>query len=372
MIRKILFLSLVFAAFACSAPDKQAQLEGLKAEHDKISLQIQELEKELSTSGNPEAEQNLASVAITDIQPTEFKHFIEIQGKVDAEENTQVSAQTPGVVIAIYVKEGSSVKKGQVLAELDTQVLKKSLDEVNTQLVLANDLFNKQKNLWDKKIGTEVQYLTAKANKESIEQRYATLKEQMEMAKFKSPINGTVEDVPFKVGQIVSPGVPGSAIRVINMTKVKVVAEVAEAYSANILTGNDVIVVFPDIKQEIASKVTFTSRYIDPTNRTFTVESRLESSPIEYRANMIAKLRINDYTNSQAMVVPINIVQNSMDGHYISIVEDNNDNFVVKRKLVKTGITYNGLIEVLEGLKPGDKVITSGYMNLKDGERINL
>jgi membrane fusion protein, multidrug efflux system len=372
MIKKILFLSMVLAAFSCSAPDKKAKLESLKAEHDKIAQQIQELEKEIGATGIADPSVNAADVAITDLQPSEFKHFIEIQGKVDAEENTQVSAQTPGVVVAIYVKEGSSVKKGQVLAEVDTQVLKKSLDEVNTQLVLTNDLFNKQKNLWDKKIGTEVQYLTAKANKESLEQRYATLQEQMEMAKFKSPINGTIEDIPFKVGQIVSPGVPGSAIRVINMSKVKVVAEVAEAYSANIQTGNDVVVLFPDIKQEITSKVTFTSRYIDPTNRTFTVESRLESSPIEYRANMIAKLKINDYTNPQALVVPVNLVQNSMAGTYISVAEKNSDYYIVKRKPVKIGISYNGLIEISEGLQPGDKIITSGYMNLKDGEIVKL
>ncbi len=243
---------------------------------------------------------------------------------------------------------------------------------MNTQLVLANDLYNKQKNLWDKKIGTEVQYLTAKANKESIEQRYSTLHEQMEMAKFKSPINGTVEEIPFKVGQAVSPGMPGSSIRVINMSRVKVVAEVAEAYSANIQTGNDVIVIFPDIKQEVASKVTFTSRYIDPTNRTFTVESRLESSPIEFRANMIAKIRINDYTNSQALVLPVNLVQNSMEGYYVATAQKNSENYSVKRKLVKTGTTYNGLVEILEGLQPGDKVITTGYMNLQDGEAISF
>jgi membrane fusion protein, multidrug efflux system len=372
MIRKILFISLVLAVFSCSAPDKQAKLESLKAEHDKIAQQIQELEKELGATGVNDPSANAADVAITELKPTEFKHFIEIQGKVDAEENTQVSAQTPGVVVSIYVREGSSVKKGQVLAELDTQVLKKSLDEVNTQLVLANDLYDKQKNLWDKRIGTEVQYLTAKANKESLEQRYATLQEQMEMAKFKSPINGTVENIPFKVGQIVSPGVPGSAIRVINMSKVKVVAEVAEAYSANIKTGNDVIVLFPDFGKEVASKVTFTSRYIDPTNRTFTVESKLESSPFEYRANMIAKLRINDYTNPQALVVPVNLVQNSMEGYYVSVAEKNSDYTVAKRRLIKTGIVYNGLMEITEGLQPGDKVITTGYMNLKEGERIKF
>jgi RND family efflux transporter MFP subunit len=372
MIRKILFISLILAAFSCSAPDNKAKLESLKAEHDKLTQQIQELEKELGNEGVNEQVVNAADVAITELQPTEFKHFIEIQGKIDAEENTQVSSQTPGVVVAIFVKEGSLVNKGQVLAKLDTQVLERSLDEVNTQLVLSKDLYNKQKNLWDKKIGTEVQYLTAKANKEALEQRYSTLQEQIEMSKFISPINGTVEAIPFKLGQAVSPGVPGSAIRVINMSKVKVVAEVAEAYSANIKTGNDVVILFPDIKQEVAAKVTFTSRYIDPTNRTFTVESRLESSPIEYRANMIAKLRINDYTNPQAIVVPVNLVQNSMEGYYVSVAEKNSDFYVAKRRIIKMGIIYNGLMEISAGLQPGDKIITAGYMNLKEGERIKF
>lgn len=372
MIKRILFFGLVLTAFSCSSPDNKAKLESLKAEHDKIAQQIQDLEKEIDSTGTNDPAVNLTDVAIIALQPSEFKHYIEIQGKVDAEENTQVNSQTPGVVVAIYVNEGSTVKKGQVLAELDTQVMNKSLDEVKTQLVLASDLFNKQKNLWDKKIGTEVQYLSAKANKESLEQRYSTLQEQLEMAKYKSPINGTIEDIPFKVGQAVSPGQPGSSIRIINMSKVKVIAEVAEAYSANIQTGNEVIVHFPDYGQEVSSKVTFTSHYIDPTNRTFTVESRLGSSPIEYRANMIAKLKINDYTNPQAFVVPVNLVQKSMEGNYISVAEKNSEYYVVKHKSVKPGITYNGLIEILEGLQSGDKVITTGYMNLKEGSKIKF
>jgi RND family efflux transporter MFP subunit len=371
MIKKILFLSLVLAAFSCGSPDQQAQLDSLKAERDKLTQQILELEKELGTTGVNDPSVNAPNVAITELQPAEFKHFIEIQGKIDAEENTQVSTQTPGVVVAIYVKEGTPVKKGQVLAELDTEALKKALVGAKAEYDYAVEMYNRVKNLWDKKIGTESQYLEAKMAKEGLEQKYLGTLEQIEMAKFKSPINGTVEEIPFKVGQAVSPGQPGSSIRVINMSRVKVVAEIAEAYSAHVRTGNDVIVLFPDIKQEIASKVTFTSRYIDPTNRTFTVESRLESSPVEYRANMIAKLRINDYTNPQALVVPINLVQNSMEGYYVSVAEKNSDYYVAKRKMVKTGITYNGLIEITEGLQPGDRVITSGYMNLKDGERIN-
>jgi membrane fusion protein, multidrug efflux system len=372
MIKKILFMGSMLAVFSCSAPDKKAKLESLKSEHDKITQQIQELEKELALTDKTLMQANFTNVLVTDLQPKEFRHYIEVQGKVDAEENTQVNSQTPGMVIAIKVKEGETVKKGQVLAELDNQVLNKSLNEIKTQLDLATDLFNKQKNLWDKKIGTEVQYLSARTNKESLEQRLSTLKQQIELAKYISPINGTVEAIPFKVGQSVSPGVPGSSIRVINMSKVKVVAEVAEAYSMEIKPGNEVIIIFPDFDHEVQSKVSFASHYIDPTNRTFSVEARLESANIDYRANMIAKLRINDYINPEAFVVPVNLVQSSMDGYYVSVAEKNSDYYTVQRRKVITGVTYNGLIEITGGLNIGDKVITSGYMNLKDGERISF
>jgi RND family efflux transporter MFP subunit len=372
MMKRVIILGAVLAVISCSAPDNKVKLEKLRAEKDKIAQQIQELEKAQGDTGTDKPAEKYTDVVVNEIQPSEFKHYIEIQGKIDAEENTQVNSQTPGVVVAIHTREGAQVKKGQVLAELDTQVLNKSLDEVNTQLTLATDLYNKQKNLWDKKIGSEVQYLSAKANKEALEQRLSTLQEQIQMAKFKSPINGTVEDIPFKVGQAISPGVPGSSIRVINMSRVKVVAEVAEAYSASIHAGDEVIVHLPDFKKDIISKVTFTSRYIDPANRTFTVESMLEDAPIEYRANMIAKLRINDYTNDSALVVPVNLVQNSLSGYFVTVAEKNSEYFVAKRKLVQTGITYNGLTEVISGLETGDKVITTGYMSLKEGERIKL
>ncbi len=372
MIKKLLIVSLALAVISCGTSDKQKQLEKLKAQQDKISQQIKEIENELSGTESYIPPDNSPQVVVTELQPSEFKHFVEVQGRIDAEENTQVNAQTPGIVKEIYVKQGSNVSKGQIMAELDTQVLKKSMEEVQTQLDLANNLYEKQKNLWDKKIGTEVQYLTAKSNKESLEQRYASMQEQIDLAKYVSPFNGTVDDIPFKVGQMVSPGAPGTAIRVINLAKIKAVADVSEAYAAVINMGNEVLVNFPDYGNDIETKISFTSRYIDPTNRTFTVEARLDPSKIAYRANMIAKLRINDYTNPDALVVPVNLVQNSLNGHYVYVVEKKGEKNIAVRKMVKPGIAYNGLEEINEGLQPGDKIITTGYIDLKEGETVNF
>jgi RND family efflux transporter MFP subunit len=276
----------------------------------------------------------------------------------------------PGIVTAVYVKEGSPVKKGQVLAELDAQVLKQSLEEVNTQLALATSIFQKQSALWEKKIGSEVQYLQAKAGKESLEQRASTMKEQLQLAKVISPISGTVESVPLRVGQMASPGMPTSAIRVINMNVAKISADVAETYAIRIKNGNDAMVSFPDLGKEIESKLNFTSRFIDPTNRTFKVECRVSSKDVELRANMIAYIKIKDYTNEKAFCLPANYVQSNQDGKYVYLAKQNGAEWSAERRIVKTGMDYNGIVEILEGISAGDKIITSGFQGLNQGEKV--
>jgi RND family efflux transporter MFP subunit len=276
----------------------------------------------------------------------------------------------PGIVTAVYVKEGSPVKRGQVMAELDAQVLKQSLEEVNTQLALATSIFQKQSALWEKKIGSEVQYLQAKAGKESLELRASTMKEQLQMAKVISPISGTVESVPLRVGQMASPGMPTSAIRVINMNVAKISADVAETYATRIKNGNDAMVSFPDLGKDIETKLNFTSRFIDPTNRTFKVECKISSKDVELRANMIAYIKIKDYSNEKAFCLPINQVQSNREGKFVYIAKPEGSGFVAEARLVKTGMDYNGTIEILEGISAGEKVITSGYQTLNAGDKI--
>jgi RND family efflux transporter MFP subunit len=369
--KKIIIYSAVIALLAsCSGTtDKKAELEKLKAQREQLSNQIAQLEAEINPEGTV-AEVKAIPVNILPAAECVFNHYIQVQGTVDGDQNIAVSPQMAGIVIAVYVKEGTPVKKGQVMAELDAQVLKQSLEEVNTQLALANSIFQKQSALWEKKIGSEVQYLQAKTSKEALEQRASTIKEQMQMAKVVSPISGTVESVPLRVGQMASPGMPTSTIRVINMGVAKISADVAETYAMRIKNGNEAMVSFPDLGKEIESKLNFTSRFIDPTNRTFKVECRISSKDVELRANMIAYIKIKDYTNEKAFCLPVNYVQSNQDGKFIYVAKQDGSDFTAERRIIKTGMDYDGTIEVLEGITAGDKIITSGFQNLNPGEKV--
>jgi RND family efflux transporter MFP subunit len=368
MKKMIVFTGLLIFFGACSHnTDKKAQLDKLKKQHDEITLQIQQLEKEL----NPQGSVIATPVSITVIKKTPFEHYIEVQGRVDGNENIGVSPRSVGVVNKIFVNEGDFVKKGQLLAELDAQVFKQNLNELQSQLKFANDLYLKQKNLWDQNIGSEVQYLTAKNNKESLENKISTIQDQINMSNITSPIDGTVEDIPIKVGQMATAGTP--AFRVINFLKAKVVADVGEAYSSKIKTGDHVQVFLPDFNEVLEQKVTFASKYINPTNRTFTVEAELPSEQNVYRANMIAVVRVKDYMSPSCIAVPQNYIQSSKnEGTFVFIVKVENGKKLARKAFVKAGISYNGLTEITEGLKEGDTLITAGYKDLYEGQTISF
>jgi membrane fusion protein (multidrug efflux system) len=190
------------------------------------------------------------------------------------------------------------------------------------------------------------------------------------MTRIKSPISGNVEESVVKIGQAVSPTVP--AFRVVNFSNLKVSADVAEAYTSKINTSDDVIVYFPDNKQEINAKVTFCSKYINPTNRTFNIEARLAKITGDLKANMVSVLKINDYHKTEAVVLPINVIQTDNKVKYVLIAEQQNNQYVARKQAMQTGQMYNGLAEVTEGLKLGQKVITSGYMSLNEGQIIRF
>lgn len=371
--KKIIIYSVLVAFLvSCSATtDKKAELEKLKTQRDQLNTQIAQLEAEINPAGE-KAEAKSVSVNVTPAVECEFNHFIQVQGTVDGDQNIAVSPQMAGIVTAVYVKDGTPVKKGQVLVELDAQVVKQSLEEVNTQLALANNIFEKQSALWEKKIGSEVQYLQAKTNKESLEQRANTIKEQLKMAQIISPITGTVESNPLRVGQMASPGLPTSTIRVINMSVAKISADVAETYATRIKNGNSALVSFPDLdaSKEIETKLNFTSRFIDPTNRTFKVECRISSKDIELRANMIAYIKIKDYTNEKAFCLPVNYVQTNQEGKFVYIAKQSGNDWIAEQRMVKTGMDYDGKIEILEGIVAGENIITTGFQNLNAGERV--
>lgn len=305
---------------------------------------------------------------VTALAPRKFDHYIQTQGAVESEENILVSAKVPGVITNVLTREGEMVKKGQTLAQIDNTMTMKGIEEVKTQLELAKTVYERQKNLWDQKIGTEVQYLQAKTNLEAAQNKLESLQEQNEMSKIKSPISGVVDALEVKVGQNIAPGMP--AARVVNSSQLKISAKVSEAYSTQIKKGDKVVVTFPDLNKTVDAKVTFSARNIDALSRTFAVEASLPSSP-DLRPNMTAVVKIIYETSPSAILVPINLVQTINGEKIVYVAEQEGADYVARKKVVKVSSVYDNLAEV-DGLASGDQLITVGYQGLSDGERVKI
>src|SRR6185437_7425038 len=230
-------ISIATLMMACGTPDKKAELEKLKKEKSTLEGKIATLEDALAKSDTTKKEKSVEVVAAA-LVPQTFRTYIEIQGRIDADENVALSTEMPGTITKINVKVGDQVTKGQVLAETDARATQQQIQDLQTNLDLAKQVYDRQKNLWDQKIGTEIQYLQAKTTKESLENKIGSMQEQIRMSKIISPINGTVDMVNIKVGQSVMPGL--NAITVINFSNLKVKADVAESYANRVKTGNEV------------------------------------------------------------------------------------------------------------------------------------
>ena len=369
---KIVAIALTALLFACT-PNKQDQLVKLKSERDNINLSIEQLEKEISTEKPDSLKVDKSTlVVVQEINYQPFVHNIKVYGHLDGDQNAAVFAEVPGTVIAKYADVGQSVKKGQVLAQLDDAQYRKALQGLESQYDFALEMFNKQQRLWDQKVGSEVQYLQAKTNKESLEQQIASTKEQIEKFKIKAPVAGNIEECNVRVGALVSPDPRLTAFRVISFGQLKVKADVSEAYIAKVSKGDKVLITFPDIKANQTSQIDFVSKYINSVNRTFSIEASLSANSMNLKANMVAILNINDYRNDKAIVVSQNIIQSDGSGPYVYVAKQDGKQLVAKKQKISQGLSNNGLAEITSGLKPGDKIVTVGYEELVEGTNIKL
>jgi membrane fusion protein, multidrug efflux system len=350
---------------AChSEKDPKTELEELKKEEAALKAKIAVLEAEVCEKNDSSAGCGIA-VSVLELRPETFKNYITIQGKVDADENVSLSSGMPGIVTKINVSEGDVVHIGQVLAETDAQLLNQSIADLQINSDLVNQLYERQKLLWENKVGTEVQYLQAKTNKESMEKKMAVLLQQLNNSKIISPINGTVDAIDIKLGQLAAPGVP--AIRVINFSNLKVKAEISESYASKIKKGTNVFITFPDRKDSLITKVNFVSRTINPSTRSFTCEVLLDNKE-EYFPNMIANLNINDYESANSeIVISVKAVQkDDSNQSFVYLAEKN----LAQKRVVMLGKEFNGRVEIKSGLKEGDLLITEGYDTVNEGEAI--
>ena len=349
---------------------KKAQLETLKQQQAKLNADVQKLEDDiakLDTSAVKKEKTKL--VAVDTLQPGGFTHFIDLQGKIDA---TDIAFVTPrgngGQVKELYIKKGDVVAKGQLLLKLDDALIKRQIDQSQPQLENAKILYQKQKNLWDQQIGTEVQLLNYKTQVESLEKQMAILNEQLSYTNVYAEISGVVEDVNVRVGEMFASSL--NQIKIVNISNLKALVQVPEAYLDKVGIGSNVQVVIPELNNKtIKTKITASGKLIDANTRSFWMEAKIPSDK-DLHPNQIALVKIQDYAASDAITVPVNTLQTDEKGKYVLVAAREGDRLVARKRSVQMGQLYSDRVEIKSGLKAGDVIITDGFQGLYDGQAI--
>jgi len=381
---KLFTIAFILLGAACGSGNngieaKKASLEKLKKQVLDINAQIASIEKELGDGGKDQIQSVL--VITTPIVNQDFNHYIELQGKVESESVSYITPRAGGgQVKALYVKRGDRVRKGQIILQLDNSLIKQSaaaaaqnLETVKAQAALAKSVYEKQKNLWEQNIGSEIQLMTAKTNADASASQLRAATEQLGMMKDQlaytsvySDVDGVAEEVNVKVGELFG---GAGQIKIVNTEKLKLTSLVPENYAGKIKVGSEANLFFPDIQKTVDTKLAVVGTVIDPLNRSFYVESKL---PIDknFRPNQLVQVKIKDYTKKNAVIIPINIVQNDDKGKFIFVAVTENGKLIARKKTITIGEFYGNNIEILAGLTVGEQIITEGYQSLYDGLNI--
>ena len=351
--------------------DRKAKLEKLKADKGKLDGEIKSLEEEIAKL-DPAAKNSRAKlVATASVIKQDFVHYIELQGKVDANDIVIVTPRgMPSQVKELYVKRGDVVKKGQLLMKLDDAIMLQQLEGLNTQLSYAQNIYNRQKNLWDQGIGTEVQLITAKNGVDALEKQIATLKENWKTSFVYAPISGIADVVNIKAGEIFNgASAMGPQLQIVNNGSLKVVTEVPENYQTKVRKGSQMKVSIPDAGiDSLNAVVSVMGASISNTSRGFITEARIPSLP-GLRINQVAMVKIKDYYSPNAITVPLNVVQTDENGKYVYVMVKEGDVMKARKKLVKVGENFNGFVEITgNSLDETDIIITEGYQSVYDGQ----
>lgn len=365
--------------------DKKAELQKLKGEQQKLSDQINKLQDELAVLDPATVKAKL--VTIEKIGVDDFSHYIDLQGRVDAQ-NTAMVAPTSqgGVVRSIHVRQGQPVRKGQLILKLDNTLGRQQVVQARQQisgleadLKLKQSLYQRQQNLWKNNIGTEVQVMQAKTAVDAASSALRAARASVSLAEESAgqanvyaSISGTIDVVNVKVGEFFSPqtaAMPTSGIRIVNTGDLKVLVNVPENYSGKVNTGSNLRVTLPETGKVIDTKASVVSKLIDPASRTFFVEGRLPQDK-DIKANQIARVQIMDYNRADAITIPVNTLQTDDKGKYVLVAVNENGKMVARKKNIIVGELYGDRLEVKSGLASGDQIITEGFQSLYEGQII--
>jgi RND family efflux transporter MFP subunit len=372
----VLISSLLAACGSSSVPKdeslagKKARLDSLKSAQGSIEKQISTLQAEidkLDTAAGTKEKAKL--VTLTPLAPTSFTHYIDLQGSVDAVNISNISPRGQGgVVTQLFVRQGDHVRQGQLLLKLDDAIQKQTLAADQTQLAYAKDLYQRRKNLWDEKIGTEVDLVNAKNAVDQVEARIKIDQQQLDFTSVYADIPGSVNILNVKVGESFGPG--SQSVQIVNTDNLKVVVLVPEIYQSKVKVGTPVKIAFPGLNnKEVMGTVTIAGQVINPNNRAFQVEIHIPNSG-DIRANQVAIVKMQDYSASNVLTIPINTMQSDETGKYVMVGVMQNDKLVAHKKTITVGQSYSDKIQVTGGLEAGDKLVTDGYQGLYEGQPI--
>ncbi|MCD4731891.1 MAG: efflux RND transporter periplasmic adaptor subunit [Bacteroidales bacterium] len=372
--KKLIFVIAIGIITSCASkvdnPANSEEIENQIAEYKKqvveLNKKINELEKDLQSYSDESVQGT--PVSIKELAFEEFNHYIEVNGVVEAINAAYISPEINGQIKEIYVEEGQYVKKGQLLIKINSSVIESTLKEVETSLELAITVYEKQKQLWEKNIGSELDYLQAKNNKESLESRLETLQAQIDMAMVKAPIDGIVDEVFVKDGELAIPGM--QMIQLVNLNNLYVNADVSEAYITKVKKGEMVVLEFPsypDINMNVP--VHRIGNVVKSANRTFKVQLKIKNENDQIKPNVLARIKINDYTTENALLVSSLIVKQDLKGSYVFVANADN---TAKKAYIETGMSYMDLTMVTTGLSVGDRVIVKGYNQVSNGSKLEI
>ncbi|MFN4312747.1 MAG: efflux RND transporter periplasmic adaptor subunit [Chitinophagaceae bacterium] len=367
---------------------KKAELEKLQNEQKELGTKIAALEAELAKLDTTMVVGKAKLVALETVGTDSFSHFIDLQGRIDAQNVVMVSPRgSGGVVRAVLVKQGQRVSKGQLLLRLDDAIAQQQVDAAATQipgleaqLKLAQSVYERQMNLWKNNIGTEVQVLQAKTTAENAEAQLKAAKANLQLSKENASLSnvyaemsGVIDVVNIKVGEFFSPqsaAIPASGIRIVNTGDLKVLVQIPETYLGRVKVGTPVRVTLPELNNKVINtKLSVVSNLVDAASRTFTAEASVPHDK-DLSPNQLAKVQLLDYSNNQAITIPLNTLQSDEKGKFVLVASQENGKMLARKRDVVAGELYADRVEIREGLKAGDQIIVAGYQSLYDGQLI--
>lgn len=378
-----IFLFIVLVACGGDKPSTESliesrDLEAIRARRTEIVNQQSSINEELraidEAIGKLDTLKKLPLVTVFKAEVEEFHHYLEIQGDVATKQNVVLYPEYSGTLTHVYVKEGQKVVKGQVLGRIDDGGLSQQLAQMEVQVALAKTTFERQQSLWNQKIGSEIQYLQAKANYEGQMNSVNQMKAQLAKTTITAPFSGVIDDVMTEQGTVVSPGIT-SLFRLVNLSDMYIQAEIPEGYVSDVTEGKTVQVYFPVLGDSITSKIRQVGNYINPANRTFKIEVKVPNDNKQIKPNLTAQLKINDYSNPNAILIPQSVLSENAEGEqYIFITKQSKESseFIAQRVIVTTGKTEGDLVEILKGIKDGDTIIYEGARSVKDGQSVDI